>query len=101
MLFRSWVSVWHPKVSGRLSRAHAIEGLIAQMKNKGRVWFARLEDVAAHIQKCIDDGTWAPRIDRMPYYDGRIPEIHSSGKPVMRTTSLKRSTPAKRRTKRR
>jgi peptidoglycan-N-acetylglucosamine deacetylase len=94
-----WVSVWHPKVSGRLSRAHAIDGLVTHMKNKGRVWFARLEDVAAHLQKCIDDGSWTPRVDRMPYYEGRIPELQASGKPVM-LAKKKGRAPARKRAKR-
>jgi hypothetical protein len=39
------------------------------------VWFATLEDIAAHVQRVIADGTWAPRIDRLPYYEGPIPEL--------------------------
>jgi hypothetical protein len=45
------------------------------MHTKGQVWFATLEDIAAHVQRVIADGTWTPRIDRLPYYDGPIPEL--------------------------
>ncbi|MFO0995728.1 MAG: polysaccharide deacetylase [Alphaproteobacteria bacterium] len=70
-----WVSVWHPFLSGRLARARAIAQLIEYMHKKGKVWFARLEDIASHVQKMIDQGKWTPRVDRLPYYTGPIPEL--------------------------
>ena len=30
-----WVSVWHPFLSGRLARAHAVKTLIEYMHDKG------------------------------------------------------------------
>jgi len=27
------------------------------------------------MQKCIADGSWTPRVDELPYYDGLIPEL--------------------------
>jgi peptidoglycan/xylan/chitin deacetylase (PgdA/CDA1 family) len=81
-----WVAVWHPLVSGRLARAHEMHALVQHMRKKGKVWFARMEDIAAHVRKVIKTGEWTPRIDRMPYYKGRIPELHASGQPVMRAT---------------
>ena len=33
-----------------------------------------MEEIAKHVQSCIDDGTWTPRVDKMPYYESRIPE---------------------------
>jgi peptidoglycan/xylan/chitin deacetylase (PgdA/CDA1 family) len=70
-----WIAVWHPFLSGRLARCVAIAKLIEYMHTKGQVWFATLEDIAAHVQRVIADGTWAPRIDRLPYYEGPIPEL--------------------------
>lgn len=70
-----WIAVWHPFLSGRLARCVAIARLIEYMHQKGQVWFATLEDIAAHVQRVIADGIWAPRIDRLPYYDGPIPEL--------------------------
>jgi peptidoglycan/xylan/chitin deacetylase (PgdA/CDA1 family) len=70
-----WVSVWHPMVMGRLARAAALVGLIEYMQNKGRVWFAKMEDIATHVRSVIADGSWNPRIDRLPYYPGPIPEL--------------------------
>jgi peptidoglycan/xylan/chitin deacetylase (PgdA/CDA1 family) len=64
-----WVGVWHPAVSGRLSRALAIRSLIEHMLAKGRVWFATHAQVAAHVRKLVAEGRWQPRVDRLPYYE--------------------------------
>lgn len=70
-----WVSVWHPAVSGRLSRAAAIRGLIEYMQGKGGVWFATHAQVAAHVRALAASGEWSPRVDRLPYYEAPIPEV--------------------------
>ncbi|MEE8301663.1 MAG: polysaccharide deacetylase [Candidatus Tectomicrobia bacterium] len=70
-----WIAVWHPFLSGRLARCLAIAKLIEYMHDKGQVWFATLEDITAHVQQVMADGTWTPRIDRLPYYEGPIPEL--------------------------
>jgi peptidoglycan-N-acetylglucosamine deacetylase len=62
-------------LSGRLARCVAIARLIEYMHSKGRVWFATLEDIATHVRRVIANGIWTPRIDRLPYYDGPIPEL--------------------------
>ncbi|MFT5114148.1 MAG: peptidoglycan/xylan/chitin deacetylase (PgdA/CDA1 family) [Parasphingorhabdus sp.] len=67
-----WVTVWHPFATGRLARWEKVIELIDYMKNKGDVWFARMEDIAAHVQSCIDDGSYTPRIDHLPYYAGPV-----------------------------
>ncbi|WP_439816361.1 polysaccharide deacetylase family protein [Zavarzinia sp. CC-PAN008] len=63
-----WIAVWHPFVSGRLSRAHATMELIDYMKAKGDVWFAPLSQIAAHVQGLIDRGEWTPRVERLPHW---------------------------------
>lgn len=70
-----WISVWHPFLSGRLARAVAIDKLLDHMQQKGKVWFARLDDIAAHARKMMNAGKWQPRVDTLPYYDGPIPEL--------------------------
>ncbi|MGH6954625.1 MAG: polysaccharide deacetylase family protein, partial [Alphaproteobacteria bacterium] len=70
-----WIAVWHPFVSGRLARCVAVERLIEHMQRKGKVWFATLEDIAAHVRRTIAEGKWSPRVDRLPYYPGPIPEL--------------------------
>ncbi len=69
-----WIAVWHPFVSGRLSRAEAIAGLIEYMQALGGVWFATLEEIAAHVRR-VTGTTWTPRVDRLPYYDRPLPGI--------------------------
>lgn len=64
-----WIGVWHPFVSGRLSRWLRIEKMIEYMLNTGDVWFARLEDIAAHVQDLRKKGTYQARVDKLPYYD--------------------------------
>lgn len=70
-----WIGVWHPFLTGRLSRAVMLCRLIDYMMERGDVWFARLDEIAAHIRKLIDDGRWSPRVDDLPYYPGPIPEL--------------------------
>jgi peptidoglycan/xylan/chitin deacetylase (PgdA/CDA1 family) len=67
-----WIGVWHPFVSGRLARWKAVEKLIEYMLGRGGVWFAPLEEIAAHVRRCIDDGTYTPRVDHLPYYRERV-----------------------------
>ena len=70
-----WVTVWHPFVSARLARCIRVKKMIEYILGKGDVWFATLEEIANHVQKCIDDGSWQPRVDELPYYEGLIPEL--------------------------
>jgi hypothetical protein len=70
-----WIAIWHPFLSGRLARCVALSKLIEYMQSRGGVWFARLDEVAAHVRRVIDSGAWSPRVDRLPYYPGPIPEL--------------------------
>jgi peptidoglycan-N-acetylglucosamine deacetylase len=45
------------------------------MHKKDQVWFARLDEIAAYVQQLSQAGTWTPRVDRLPYYPGPIPEL--------------------------
>ncbi len=67
-----WVGVWHPFATGRLARWRQVEKLIEYMLEKGGVWFAPMEDIAAHVRAVIDDGSYTPRVDRLPYYAERV-----------------------------
>jgi hypothetical protein len=42
------------------------------MLGRGGVWVAPLEEIAAHVRHCIDDGTYTPRVDHLPYYRERV-----------------------------
>ena len=70
-----WVTVWHPFVSGRLARCDRVGTMIEEIQNRGDVWFATMEEIARHIQSCIDAGSWEPRVHTLPYYDEPIPEL--------------------------
>ncbi len=63
-----WIGVWHPFVSGRLARWLRVERMIEQMLSKGGVWFAPLEEIAAHVLKVTQNGTYTPRVDQLPYF---------------------------------
>lgn len=67
-----WVGVWHPFATGRLARWRKVVELIEYMRSKGDVWFARMEEIAGHVRKCIDDGSYSPRIDKFPYYKEKV-----------------------------
>lgn len=70
-----WIGVWHPFVSGRLSRWQQVERMIAHMREDDDVWFAPLEEIAAHVQKMRASGTYEARVDRLPYHTGcQVPE---------------------------
>jgi peptidoglycan-N-acetylglucosamine deacetylase len=73
-----WVSVWHPFVTGYLARCKRAGQMIEEMQNRGGVWVATMEEIAVHMQTCIDDGSWMPRVDNLPYYDGPIPELNDA-----------------------
>lgn len=65
-----WVAVWHPFLSGRLARWSCTHRMIGRMLTTGRVWFAPMRDIAAHVQRCIAGRSWSPRIERMERADG-------------------------------
>jgi hypothetical protein len=67
-----WIAVWHPMASGRLARWAETERMIEAILKKGQVWFATLEEIACHVNACIADETWRPRVDSLPYYAGPV-----------------------------
>lgn len=68
-----WIGVWHPFVSGRLSRWQRIEQMIEEMLETGDAWFAPLEEIAAHCLKMQAEGKVALRRDTLPFYGGDSP----------------------------
>lgn len=67
-----WVPVVHPFATGRLARWRVVESFLHEVLARGDVWFARMEDIAAHVSQCVADGTWTPRIDNIPYYSSPV-----------------------------
>ena len=70
-----WQCVWHPFVSGRVARLDSIASMVEEMLDKGDVWFATLEEIAAHVKKLAAEGSYTPRLQTMPIKEGRIPDI--------------------------
>lgn len=68
-----WIGVWHPFVSGRLSRWLRIERMIEEMQATGDVWFATLEEIAAHCLAVEAEGKLRLRRQSLPHYGGKIP----------------------------
>ena len=58
-----------------IERRSGFTEMIEYMQEKGGVWFATMEEIARHVRSAIDDGSYSPRVDDLPYYDGRIPEL--------------------------
>jgi peptidoglycan/xylan/chitin deacetylase (PgdA/CDA1 family) len=67
-----WVSIWHPFVSGRLSRLLEVGRLVEDLLGRGDVWFATLGEIAAHIRALSEAGEYEPRVDQVPFYPGPI-----------------------------
>ena len=67
-----WISVWHPFASGRIARWREVEKFVEYMLDKGGVWITTLEKIALHVRRCIDDGTYEPRVDHLPYYEAPV-----------------------------
>lgn len=67
-----WISVWHPFASGRLARWREVEKFIEYMLDRGGVWITTLEEIARHVRRCVDDGTYEPRVDNLPYYEAPV-----------------------------
>ncbi len=63
-----WIGIWHPFVSGRLSRWLRVEKMIEYMLGTGEVWFATLEEIARHALACRKNSSWQPRVDTLPHY---------------------------------
>lgn len=67
-----WIAVWHPFVTGRLARMRVVEQLLQYMLEKGDVWIASMEEIAAHVRAVTDSGEYQPRIDSLPEYKGPL-----------------------------
>ncbi len=68
-----WVAVWHPWHVGRLARADRLVQFIRKVKSMDDVWFATTREIAEHVSRCVDDGSYDPTVVNLPYYTGPIP----------------------------
>jgi hypothetical protein len=49
------------------------------MRDKGGVWFARLDQICGHVQQLIVAGRWTPRLETLPIYDSPLPKFPRQG----------------------
>ncbi len=63
-----WMAIWHPFLTGRLARWRVVERWLEEVLARGDVWFAPLEEIAAHVLAQRAAGI-AVRQDDLPYYD--------------------------------
>lgn len=76
-----WIGIWHPFLSGRMSRHTAMLSLIDYMTKKGHVWFARLDEIAAHARRSQKEDGWQPYVERLPFYTEPISGV-PWGRPI-------------------
>ena len=67
-----WIPVWHPFVSGRLTRWLEANKLIEYIISKGNVWFTTMEEIAKHTRGQYRDKPESIRVHQMPYYNSPI-----------------------------
>lgn len=67
-----WVAVVHPFATGRLARWDVVASFLERVVDKGDVWFAPMEEIAAHVQKVTQAGEYVPRRVDMPAYAGPV-----------------------------
>lgn len=71
-----WMSIWHPFLTGRLSRWAQVEKWLESVLSREDVWFAPLSEIADYVRQQSDDGLQTIRKDTLPYYDGiQIPKL--------------------------
>ena len=45
------------------------------MMSTGDVWFATMEEIAAHVNTVTAEGSYAPRVDKLPYHsEPQVPQ---------------------------
>lgn len=67
------IGVWHPFLTGRLTRWHHIERFLLEIRERDDVWFAPLSAIADHVLTLEREGRWTPRVDRLPFYTEPVP----------------------------
>ncbi len=63
-----WMAIWHPFLTGRLARWAVVERWLEDILNRGDVWFATLEEIAAHVKQLTDSGQYQPHSQTLPHY---------------------------------
>lgn len=67
-----WVPVVHPFATGRLARWEVVARFLEDVLARGDVWFAPMEDIAAHVLSLAESGVCTPRRVKMPQYSAPV-----------------------------
>ncbi len=62
----------HPFLTGRLARWRLVEQWLEKTLKEKDVWFATLDEIAGHAQRLREAGTYTPRVENLPYFDGPV-----------------------------
>lgn len=60
----------HPFLTGRLARWRQVESWLEKILTERDVWFTTLSGVADHMDSLVESGTYNPRTENLPYYQG-------------------------------
>ena len=66
----------HPFLTGRLALWRKVEQWLEETLNTKDVWFARLDQIADHLNQLQSNGDYTPRKDHLPYYTSPISRSH-------------------------
>lgn len=67
-----FMPVLHPFLTGRPARWRRVEAWLEETLGSGDVWFARLDEIAGHLDQLVESGDYAPRREDLPYYTGPV-----------------------------
>jgi peptidoglycan/xylan/chitin deacetylase (PgdA/CDA1 family) len=67
-----WMGIWHPFLTGRLARWRVVERWLEDVLATKKVWFATLEEIVAHVERLAAEGSYHPRRDTLPYFEGPV-----------------------------
>jgi peptidoglycan/xylan/chitin deacetylase (PgdA/CDA1 family) len=62
----------HPFLTGRLARWKQVEAWLENTLKTKDVWFARLDEIANHLDQVVKSGAYVPRREALPYYTAPI-----------------------------
>ncbi len=62
----------HPFLTGRLARWRLVEKWLEDTLANRNVWFAPLEEIAAHVRQVSNAGEYEPRVEQLPYFEGPV-----------------------------
>jgi hypothetical protein len=70
-----WGPVMHPSCTGRLARWHVFHAFLEKIVARGDVWFAPMEEIAAHARAEIDAGRFKPMVEVLPQYERPVGRV--------------------------